>query len=302
MVSRKVKPLGPRQRMAYQKPFVAALREAKERLAAQVAERAAAEVKVARWRKRYARPGLIKRADGRVEEVKLSELSAYGFQRNRTPAERRTARKELVDGTIKLQAFGGTSGAPSLARRVREFGRADLRKLRSIDARIAKLQDHRKLLVAGAYETGVPLTVEAIVGQVMEFGSLPFAVHPDEWQVTRAENALEDARNHDGTRGCPCQRCVNEAQRAAYEASRKARLAAEAKAIARDERKILRKVPAEVSWHCANCDSDQTVAPTVGETDDGPLPIVECPDCEWGELVADVLPKVAPGQEALPLT
>lgn len=302
-LSRKTKPLGPRQRKAYVAPFIAAVATAKAEVAARTAEAAAAD----RARdKLVSIPVVLRRTTGEMILASALDLGPgyYSGGLPKTPAEKRAFRKRVVDGEVKIGIGGGSSAAKSLTSRVRRMTGPDTRKLARLDALIARTIQQRKDHIAAAYEGGVPYTIDSMVDAVMTARMLPHVGYIDTYAVNRAESALESALAHDGTKSCNCQPCGSERQfdaRAA--ANRVARKREEAREEA-ENRRILRKAPlsGEVSWHCDGCDTEQLATVGILETDEGPLPGVECHDCEYGRLLDDGVgftAAVAPGQEAL---
>jgi hypothetical protein len=199
----KTTPLGPRQRAAYIKPFRDELEKAKVTLAEQLKARAIASARLDKFRI----PLLLRRATSDdTQLVSASEMSAYGLYLD-TPAKKRAARKGLIEGTIKVQVGGGSSGAPNLVRRLRRMTKADQRRLRAIDARIEKARADREALIAEAFGRADSWTPDELAEFLIKRASIKGPAWIDSHVVIRAQQALVEAEKHDGTATCPCSPC-----------------------------------------------------------------------------------------------
>jgi len=239
-LSRKTKPLGPRQRAAYVKPFAAAVAEAEAKVATEQAACAATQAAFATGLRRLGAPAIVVRANPPLSPTLTStvELKAWGLHLSAksTPAEKRKARKALLAGEVSIECNGGSPKLPSLLRRFRAMAKADVARLRILDRRIALLHEQRNALIGTGFERSVPYTPEKLADIVIGLATLPRnGFYIDEYAVTRARNALADAQKHDDTKTCPCGRCTGDRARAASEKEWADRRAAQAKAQAKAE-------------------------------------------------------------------
>lgn len=295
-LSRKTKPLGPRQRLAYIKPFKAAVDEAKAKLAADQA----AHDKAAKAREALRFTALFRKAQGIDTTLGTTfDVSVYGLS-VKTPKERRLARQALIDGTHKVTVNGGSPGVPALTKRMRLMAKADIRRLRGIDKRLANLREQREALIVASFERGKELTATQIADHLLKRAAVNGPAYIDTYAVSRAQSALAEAEKHDGTRTCPCSTCAYRRQ----DAERQKRYAAENKAREKAEAKRLAKLGTRdlTCPECKEFNAKVQVEQEYGDDDDARF--VECPSCEVATYLVDLIEadKIiapSPGQEAL---
>lgn len=286
----KRKPLGPRQRLAYLKPFKAAIEAAKVKLAA---DQKAKDEGAAALR-RFAQPALIQRAGGHVL-TSTAELAVFGRAPD-SPSAWRKFRKALLGGEESISIASGLSKVRGLVQKLRLMSKADARALARLDKRIADLEAARSTLIAGAYERGVKVTPDQLVELVVKRKKLGARIglgYIDEYAVTRAENALADAMKHDGTRTCECQPCSY----ARRDIERQKRYAAENKARERAEAKERAELGTRTIT-CLDCQEVTKDGQVQRDEFDNEL-FVECASCEAANYLVDQ-PDLPPDQAPAP--
>lgn len=292
----KTKPLGPRQRLAYIKPFREALATARTTLAAQIAQRD----KAAKARDALRFTALFRKAQGIDTTLgDTFDVVVYGLN-PKTPKERRLARAALIDGTMKVTVNGGSPGVPALTKRMRLMERADIRRLRGIDKRLDNLRQQKEALIVASFERGKELTPTQIADHLLKRAAINNADRAwiDSHIVVRAESALAEAEKHDGTKTCPCQACLWERQRIERDkANAKARVDREKAEIRR-----LAKLGTR-DFTCPECQHENVAAQVELDENDGEK-FVECSECESGTLLEDLVEAAkvvapSPGQIAM---
>lgn len=298
-ITHKTKPLGPRQRRAYQKPYEAAIVEAKAKLAAEqarvAAETAAYEKAVRRW------SGAVITTDaqgGRHAWGQFIDTASIWGLREKLKDGRRKVRQRILAGAEGYSVSIGT-GSPKAAnavKRIRRVPKADIRKRARLEAALAKarkaLDDH----LVEAWDHAEPMTVEQLADALIGLAAAkPPYRYLDEYAVLRAEQALGEAKKHDGTASCPCEPCVAARRWDAQDRERVKQDAARAKARERAEAKR-----PKVTFTCpdADCAHITEHAPVEIDENDG-LPYVECERCEQGWTKDDgiaALATLSPGQ------
>lgn len=307
-LSRKRKPLGPRQRAAYVKPFKAELEAAKKKVAEQTAATEAAQKRI----DRLAAPALLRKATGTDTSLTTTlELSGYGIKVG-TPAEVRATRKALVSGELAIQIGGGSPKLPSLARRFRRMGKAEQRKLRALDKRIREARQAREELIEAAFGAGDVMGIEQLADLIIAIAKAKHARpgYIDTYAINRAESSLAEALKHDGTGTCPCGKCASARHWADVEKQNKAAQIKRQKAEAARLRKLGTR-----DFTCPHCGHENAAA-QVDEDEsyrEGRYVVekfVQCEECHEGTALEDLdlaAAEVAkaeapsPGQEAMQL-
>lgn len=298
-LSRKTKPLGPRQRLAYLKPLRAAL----EAVKAKVAEQQAALEKGQKALNATRFTALFRKATGTDTTLgTTADIQTYGLE-VKTPKQRRLAKQGLVDGSIKVTVNGGSPGLPALVRRMRLMDGKDIRRLRGIDQRLARLRKEREDLIASAFDRGRAVTpaqlADLVIKRQVVKTSMPSYI--DEWAIKRAETALAEGEKHDGTKTCPCSPCAQARQWAAIDKQNKAAAIKRQKAEAARLRKL-----GTVTFTCPDEDCGHVTEHAQVDEDEaynqGRYVIqkfVECEACEGTFPLNEVTVQPAPGQQEL---
>lgn len=281
MLSRKRKPLGPRQRLAYQKPYREAVAAAKAKLAAEQSARKAIEEANARIRTKYAVPVVRVDANGGSHVVEsMGSYSSWDLRKLIDKAKTvKAAIKTVLTTNPSVQLGGGSPRLGNAAKRLRVMTKADQRKRARLLARLAAAQKAVADHVVESWNNGTPVTPELLAGTLVGMASLKSAPYVDDYAVRRAEASLAEAMKHDGTATCPCGPC----DYARKDAERQKRYAAEAAAREKAEAKRLAKL-GKVSFTCPGetCGHENRES-QVDEDEswyDGAYHVVKVVDCE----------------------
>lgn len=183
----------------------------------------------------------IDRSSGAELQPLASLTPSYGWnERDKTPKALLAA---LMDGSQKIEVAGATRTAKSIAKALRVWSREDTRKLRTLDRRIADLQEARRQHIKDAHERGVKMTEEAIASTAATVGRLrKNVVHRyagdtmEDYEAKRLDTAIREAEQHlDYQTGvlptaedppeCPCNACIWERRQAAEKAAEQERIA-----------------------------------------------------------------------------